>query len=152
MLLIPCIVLPLYKAFIRPNLEYTIYASSPILSRGSQALGCVQELVVKFVKMLRHVLFEVALQHLRIVALVRREIHGDFICMYKIVNGLFSVQWNAGFAAPLALGFAIMHSRFTNSGVEAVAANMRSEIKWSCKEEIVNVPSVETSKTLLKAR
>ncbi len=33
--LTPCIFLPLYKAFIRPHLEYAIQASSPILSPGT---------------------------------------------------------------------------------------------------------------------
>ncbi len=57
-----------------------------------------------------------------------------------------------GFCCSLALGFVVMLSRFTSCGVEPVAANMRSEIEWSCKEEIVNVSSVETPKTLLEAR
>ncbi len=49
------IFLPLYKAFIRPHLEYAIQASSPIPSRGCQALESVQKLAVKFVKGLRYV-------------------------------------------------------------------------------------------------
>ncbi len=40
--LTPSILLPLYKAFIRPHLEYAIQASSPILSRDCQALESVQ--------------------------------------------------------------------------------------------------------------
>ncbi len=39
---------PLYKAFIRPHLEYAIHASSPILSRDCQVLESVQKLAVKF--------------------------------------------------------------------------------------------------------
>ncbi len=47
--LTPSIFLPLYKAFIRPHLEYAIQASSPILTRDCQALESVQKLAVKFV-------------------------------------------------------------------------------------------------------
>ncbi len=62
--LIPSIFLPLYKAFIRPHLEYAIQASASILSRDCQALESVQKLAVKFVKGLRRVPYETALQRL----------------------------------------------------------------------------------------
>ncbi len=59
MLFLPKVILrcpdPLYKALIRPHLEYAIQASSPILSRDFQALESVQKLVMKFVKGLHHV-------------------------------------------------------------------------------------------------
>ncbi len=48
--LTPSIFLQLYKAFIRPHLEYAIQAFSPILSRDCQTLESVQKLAVKFVK------------------------------------------------------------------------------------------------------
>ncbi len=62
----PSIFLPLYKAFIRPNLEYAIQASSPILSQDCLALESVQKLAVKFVKGLRRVPYETALQRLQL--------------------------------------------------------------------------------------
>ncbi len=78
----PNIFLPLYKAFIRPHLEYAIQAFSPILSQDCQALESVQKLAVKFVKGLRHVPYETALQRLQLFSLTRRRIRGDLICMY----------------------------------------------------------------------
>ncbi len=45
----------LYKAFIRPHLEYAMQASSPILSRDCQALESVQKLTLKFEEGLHHV-------------------------------------------------------------------------------------------------
>ncbi len=44
------IFLPLYKAIIRPHLEYAIKTNSTILFRDCQALESVQKLAVKFVK------------------------------------------------------------------------------------------------------
>ncbi len=52
----------MYKAFIRPHLEYSVEASSPILSRDCQALERVQKLVVEFVKGMRDVPYEAALK------------------------------------------------------------------------------------------
>ncbi len=98
--LTPSIFLPLYKAFIRPNLEYAIQASSPILFRDCQALESVQKLAVKFIKGFRHVPYETALQRLQLFCLIRRRIRGDLICMYKIMHGLLDFPCDAVFAAP----------------------------------------------------
>ncbi len=46
--------------------------------------------------------------------------------MYKIMHGLFDFPCDSVFAAPPAMGFEVILSRFTNRGVEAVAVNMRS--------------------------
>ncbi len=102
--LTPSIVLPLYKAFIRPHLEYAIQASSPILSRDCQALESVQKLAVKFVKGLRHVPYETALQRLQLFSLIRRRIRGDLTCLYKIMHGLLDFPCDAVFAAPTRIG------------------------------------------------
>ncbi len=80
------------------------YKHPPILSRDYQALESVQELAVKFVKGLRHVPYETALQRLRIVSLVRRRIRGDLICMHKIMYGLLNFPCDAVFAAPTRIG------------------------------------------------
>ncbi len=102
--LTPSIFLPLYKAFIRPHLEYAIEASSPILSRGCQALESVQKLAMKFVKGLRHVPYEIALQQLQLFSLIRRRIRDDLICMCKIMHGLLGFPCDAVFAAPTCIG------------------------------------------------
>ncbi len=62
--LTPSTFLHFYKIFIRPNLEYAIQASHPILSRDAEALEKVQKLALKFVKGLRHVQHEALLQQL----------------------------------------------------------------------------------------
>ncbi len=102
--LTPCIFLPLYKAFIRPHLEHAIQASPPLLSRDCQALEKVQKLAVMFVKGLRHVPYETALQRLQLFSLIRRRIRGDLICMYKIMHGLLDFPCDAVFAALTSIG------------------------------------------------
>ncbi len=122
----PSMFLPLYKAFIGPYLEYAIQTSSSSLTRDWQALESVQKLALKFLKGLRRVPYETALQRLRLFPLVRRRILGDLICIYTIMHALLDSSCDAVFAAPPALGFEVILSRFTNSGVRPVAANMRS--------------------------
>ncbi len=75
------------KAFIPPHLEYAIQAPFPILSRDSQALESVQELPVMFVKEVRHVKYEAALQRLQLFSLIRKRNRGDLIYMYKKIHG-----------------------------------------------------------------
>ncbi len=118
--------LPLYKAFIRPYLEYAVQASSPSLTRDRQALESVQKLVLKFLKGLRRVPYETGLQRLRLFPLIRRRIRGDLICIYTIMHALLNFSCDAVFAAPPALGFEVILSRFTNSGVIPAAFNMHS--------------------------
>ncbi len=84
--LTPCILLPMYEAFIRPNLGYAIQASSHILSRDCHALGCVQKLAVEFVKRQLHVPYETALQRLRLFSLVRRRIRGDQKAQFDLIG------------------------------------------------------------------
>ncbi len=62
----PSIFLPLYKAFIRLHLKYAVQASSPVHYRDCQVLESFQKLVLRFVKGLRHVPHEKALQRLRL--------------------------------------------------------------------------------------
>ncbi len=76
---------------------------------------------MKFVKGLRHVSYETVLFYL-----VRGRIRGDLVCMYKIMHGLLSFACDAVFADPPALGFAIIFSKFANSGTKPFAANIRS--------------------------
>ncbi len=122
----PSIFLPLYKAFIRPYLEYAIKTSSPILTRDWQAIESVQKLALKFLKGLRRVPYETALQRLRLFPLVRRRTLGDLICIYTIMHTLLDFSCDAVFAAPPAMGFEVILSRFTNSGVIPVAFNTHS--------------------------
>ncbi len=103
-MLIPSILLPMYKACIRPHIEFAIQASSPNISRGCHALESVQKPVVVLLKGLRHVPYETALQRLRLFSIVRRRIRGDFVFMYKIMRGLLDFPCVAVSGAPTRIG------------------------------------------------
>ncbi len=153
--LTPSIFLLLYKAFIRPHLEIAIQASSPILSQDCQALKSVRKFAVKFVKGLRHVPYETALQRLRLFSLVRRRIRSDLL--YKITHGLLDFPCDAVFTAPTRIGlrghtFKIRQQRCKNRRRQYVFG-IRVVPHWNkLSEEIVNASSVETSKFRLDAR
>ncbi len=115
--LTPSIFLTLYKVFICPHPENTVQASSPILSRYFQALESVQKRALKFVKGLRHIPNETALQWRRLISVVRRRIRVDLICMYKMMHDLVDSPCDAVFVAPTRIGlrghaFKIHQQRF----------------------------------------
>ncbi len=58
-------------------------------------------------------------------SLIRKRNRGDLIYMYKIYMHAFSMRHSVC-CPPPALGLAVKLSRFTNSGVKPVSANMRS--------------------------
>ncbi len=147
----------MYKAFIRPHLENAVHESSPILSRDCQALESVQKLVVKLVKGLRHVPYETALQRLQLFSLVRRGIHDDLICMYKIMHGLLDFPCDAVFAAPTRIGlrghtFKINQQRCKTRRSQH-AFSVRVVPYWNkMLEEVVTATSVETFQFRLDSR
>ncbi len=155
--LTPSIFLPLYKAFSRPHLEYAIQASSPSLSQGCQALESVQKLAVKFVKGLRHVPYETALQWLQLFSLIRRRIRGALICMYKIMHGLLDFPCDAVFAAPTRIGLRghalkIHHQRCKTRRRQHAFSVRVVPYRNKLPEDIVTATSVETFKSRLDAQ
>ncbi len=96
----PSIFLLLYKTFIRPHLEYAIHATHTTLCRDAEALEKVQKLALKFVKGLRHVLYEAALKQLRLFFLTHRRIRGDLIAMFTITHGLLEFPMVSTFVHP----------------------------------------------------
>ncbi len=75
--LTPNIVLPLYKTFIRPHLQYSIQATHPTLCSDAEPQDKVQKLALKSAKGLRHVPYEAALKQLRLFSLTHWRIRGD---------------------------------------------------------------------------
>ncbi len=72
----------------------------PILSRDAEALEKVQKLTLKFVKGLRRVAYEAALQQLRLFSLEHQRIRGDLISMFKITHGLLKFPMESAFTHP----------------------------------------------------
>ncbi len=129
----------------------------PILSRDCQALESVQKLAVKFVKGLRHVPYETALQWLQLFSLIRRRIRDDLICMYKIMHGLLNFPCDAAFAAPTCIGLRghtlKIHQQRCKTRRRQHAFSARVVPYWNkLPEDIVTATSVETFKSRLDAQ
>ncbi len=116
-----------------------------------------KKLAVKFVKGLRHVPYETAIQRLQLFSLVRRRIRGDLICMYKIMHGLLDFPCDAVFAASTRIGLRDhtlkIHQQRCKTRRRQHAFSVRVVPYWNkLPEEIVTATFVETCKFRLDAQ
>ena len=78
----------LYKAMVRPHLEYANVVWSPHLQKNVQKLEKVQRRATKLVPSLTHLPYRVRLQQLKLPSLAYRRDRGDMIQVYKIITGI----------------------------------------------------------------
>ena len=82
----------LYKAMVRPLLEYGNVIWGPHYKMDMRSIESVQRRATKLIPELRDKSYEERLQHLSLPSLVYRRRRGDMIVMYKIVKGLVRVD------------------------------------------------------------
>jgi hypothetical protein len=89
--------LVLYKAYVRPHLEFAVQAWAPHLQKDIRCLEKVQRRATKMVTGLRNKSYEQRLQKLRLTTLQQRRLRGDLIETYKIMTGKEDIDRNQFF-------------------------------------------------------
>ena len=82
----------LYKALIRPRLEYAATVWSPRRVREIDLIEAVQRRATKLVPEIANRSYEELLRYLNLPTLVFRRMRGDIIHVYKFIQGLFDVD------------------------------------------------------------
>ena len=82
----------LYKALVRPMLEYCTQVWNPHLEKDITALEKVQRRATKLVPQLSNLPYEERLSRLKLYPLKDRRMRGDMIAVYKMINGLIDVD------------------------------------------------------------
>ena len=90
--------LKLYKAFVRPHVEYANVIWSPYLKRQSIAIEKIQRRATKILSECRDMTYGDRLRFLRLHSLKGRRIRGDLIQTFKILNEIEDVNTNTFFA------------------------------------------------------
>ena len=92
------LIVPLYKAIVRPPLEYCIQARSPYLRKDIDMLEQIQRRATKLIPGLRDLSYEESLNLLMSTDNTRNaKIKGDQIEVFKILNGYENTDSNIYF-------------------------------------------------------
>ena len=81
-------VIAIYKATVRPHLEYCIHAWAPNLKKDINALEQVQHRATKMITSLRKLPYEQRLKECNLTTLEERRRRGDLLETHKIMHGL----------------------------------------------------------------
>ena len=85
---------PLYKAIVRPHLEYCIHAWSPHLRKDIYMLEKIQRRATKLIPGLRDLRYEERLKECGLTTIEARRLRGDQIEVFKILIGYENIDFN----------------------------------------------------------
>ena len=88
------LIVPLYKAIVRPHLEYCIQALSLYLRKDIDMLEKIQKRATKLIPGLRDLRYEERLKECGLTTLEARRLTGDQIEVFKILNGYENIDSN----------------------------------------------------------
>ena len=91
------LIMPLYKAIVRPHLEYCIQAWRPYQKKDIDKLERIQRRATKLIPELKHLSYERRLIECRLTTLKTRRLRGDLIEVFKILNGYEDIDSNIFF-------------------------------------------------------
>ena len=91
------LIVPLYKAIVRPHLEYCIQAWRPYLRKDIDMLDKVQRRTTKLITGLRDLSYDDRLKECGLTTLETRRLRGDQIEVFKILNGHANIDPNIFF-------------------------------------------------------
>ena len=92
------LIIPLYKAIVRPHLEYCIQAWRPYRKKDIDTLERIQRRATKMIPELRDLSYEERLKQCGLTTLETRRLRGDQIEVFKILNGYENIDRNMFFS------------------------------------------------------
>ena len=95
------LIIPLYKAIVRPHLEYCIQAWNPHPRKDVDMLEKIQRRATKLIPELRDLTYEERLKECGLTTLETRRLRGDQIEVFKILNRyddwrMIWITWRTG--------------------------------------------------------
>ena len=91
------LIVPLYKAIVRPHMAYCIQAWSPYLRKDIDMLENIQRRATELIPGLRDIIYEERLKECGLTTLESRRLRGDQTEVFKILNGYENIDSNIFF-------------------------------------------------------
>ena len=91
------VIVRLYKALVRPKLEYCVQAWCPYLKKDVEKLEKVQARALRLIKECREMNYEERLKVCGIVSLADRRVRGDMLEVFKILKGYTKIDYKIFF-------------------------------------------------------
>ena len=145
------VILPLYRALVRPHLEYCVQFWSPSLLKDVSLLERVQRRATRMIPELRKLSYEDRLKKTGLFSLTRRRIRGDLIQTFKFFKGIDRVKFTDLFQlrnnCSLRGHSAMIHKQQCSRRVKQDFFTNRVVKYWNClPDEALHVGTVGTFK------
>ena len=90
-------IIRLYKALVRPRLEYCVQAWNPNFVKDIELLEGVQRRATKIIEGFSNLSYEERLKRANLTTLTKRRVRGDLIETFKILKGIEKIDYNKFF-------------------------------------------------------
>ena len=146
--------LMLYKALVRPHVEYANQIWSPYLKKDINSIENVQRRATKQIAGMQNLTYEERLRKLKLPTLAYRRLRGDMIETYKILTEKYDRQACEGFFelnTTSTRGHNLkLAKRHCKTNVRKYSFTFRVIDTWnSLPQQVVSAPSVKTFESKL---
>jgi hypothetical protein len=147
------VILSLYKALVRPHLEYCIQAWRPHLAKDIELLEKVQRRATRMIEECRGKEYNERLKMLRLTTLETRRERADMLEVFKILKGFEAINGD--------IFFKVQHSKTRGHSMKLYKERVNKNVlkfsfgnriidKWNkLPEEVINVNCINTFKNRL---